>query len=266
MRPDDQQRERLSGADLRRGDPQRPHDEFVGVLDAGQLMKDPGADDMLGKQQRDEQAEHRLRGFPGRHREGPPEIERAQHQRHMHQHGAVEDERCRQSSARPPGTTAGPPRRRPATPALSAWLARCIVTKQTITRPEYSRAERSMVSNAGRRPASAASAPCAGAAVPSRQIGRLRSRQQWLCAPGSALLDRGGCRPPASHACRPAGSLPSRKPMSRLDGRAASARRAARAAAVRFRPERQGSQPGAPAATMPCDCFRSALRMGKPSS
>ena len=96
MPPDDHQRDGLPDADIRRGDPQCPDHELVGILDPGQRMKDPRADDVFGDHERDQQAEHDLGGFPCGHDKAAPEIERAQHQRDMDQHGAVEhDGACR---------------------------------------------------------------------------------------------------------------------------------------------------------------------------
>ena len=92
MRPDHDQRDGLPHADCRRGDPQRAHHIFVGVPDIEQLVKQPRADDMLGDEQRDQQAENDLRRFARRHDQRAAAIERDQRQHEMDEQRTVEQD------------------------------------------------------------------------------------------------------------------------------------------------------------------------------
>ena len=93
MHPDDHDRDGLGQPDAGIGDPQHADDELVCVGHRGQFVEDAGAHDMLGEQQRDGEARRHLRRLAQRHDQAAPAVEAAQHQRDVHQHRPVEQDR-----------------------------------------------------------------------------------------------------------------------------------------------------------------------------
>ena len=110
MRPDDDQSDGLPNADSRRVDPQRPHHILVVSRTSYISWSSACSDDMLGDEQRDQQAEQDLRGLARRHDQRAPAVERHQHQHEMHEQRAVEQNRRRRIAPR--GEKDLPPRLR----------------------------------------------------------------------------------------------------------------------------------------------------------
>ena len=83
----------LAAAEVGRQRPQREGDPRVGVLDAVELPRQAGADDVRDQQRWDRQAERQLRGLPERHPERAALVEGPECQRHVRRQCRIEHER-----------------------------------------------------------------------------------------------------------------------------------------------------------------------------
>ena len=108
VEPREDERERLTGAELGREHPEREHDPGIRIVGAEPPPGDPRAHDVDDQERRQGQPDRVLNRLPPRHAQASPVVQEPERQHAVHRDRAVERQSAQSASAQQQGTSPKP--------------------------------------------------------------------------------------------------------------------------------------------------------------